>query len=1033
MRRAWLRNLFAVLVYIAVLECPGARAESVDVRTFRLNGTYAATVTISPGGNVITKSGENSKVSLFDGYGHREIPIPVESNFRVYQSRSGQLWTVTPEGVLLFHTGKWTMHPIPQIRNELVNNPIRPLRQIALLPAEVNHLIILLPDQLLDYDATTRRIGVLKESKNTKIGEFSEISEALDGTIWISGRLGIANINSQPRRITADSKWQEYPLPNTNLVSYLQRLNESPKGIITTVANPPNGQRYVVEWNRGAWNMIPVEGEKIRQAWRGWDDRLWGFSYNSVFEIMTNGAVRREPVVGAQYDMAVETNGVFWLASSEGLVRYAPDLWRTPPMLEPFEGAIHSVLFDDDEIDSTWIWTSQGLVHKVDENVRVYSWPEELELAASSAGDLYHLPHGALLIHTPKISYSFNRENGQFHRVPNPDTNPFVVLGQFRDGTVCVWIRNRETKAMRDIRRFDGVQFTPLQFNDLNWKVDEVTFFRETSNGDWWFAGNSSLLHLRGGTHAPEVISSPSTLPSDRVSALEDVGEGRVWCGMSSGVVFELRGGKWQRILSARERVTGILKNSGGTWISTLDGIYRYYLESWFLYGPGDGLEGAAIYQVKADVMDQTWAATSRGVYRFHSDADTEPPESLPPIVQEQNPSTVEPALVTFRGRDKWDYTFANDLLFSYRLDEGVWSPFSNVTARAFQNLSSGRHVIEVLAMDKNGNKSLLPAKIEFSMVIPWFKDPRLVSVAMSALTIVSILAAYAAFKNVQLKRSYAEVEKIVEQRTGELKKANQELLHSQKMRAIGTMAAGIAHDFNNILSIIKGSAQIIESNPGDKDKIRIRVNRIQTVVEQGSSIVKALLGLGKIEDQAMTHCQLAEVLRDTKRLLGDRFPPAIHIELELEENLPPVVCSREVIQQMLLNFILNAVDAMENSGTVTIQLQEWGRLSRNLVLDPAPSSKYQVITVIDQGCGIRAETLARIFEPFFTTKSFSSRRGTGLGLSMVYELAKGMRYGLGVSSELGIGSRFSLWLPVDSVEEVDSKKLGKTQPTEGT
>jgi signal transduction histidine kinase len=123
----------------------------------------------------------------------------------------------------------------------------------------------------------------------------------------------------------------------------------------------------------------------------------------------------------------------------------------------------------------------------------------------------------------------------------------------------------------------------------------------------------------------------------------------------------------------------------------------------------------------------------------------------------------------------------------------------------------------------------------------------------------------------------------------------------------------------------------------------------------------------------------------------------------------------------------------MENSGTVTIQLQEWGRLSRNLVLDPAPSSKYQVITVIDQGCGIRAETLARIFEPFFTTKSFSSRRGTGLGLSMVYELAKGMRYGLGVSSELGIGSRFSLWLPVDSVEEVDSKKLGKTQPTEGT
>ena len=87
-------------------------------------------------------------------------------------------------------------------------------------------------------------------------------------------------------------------------------------------------------------------------------------------------------------------------------------------------------------------------------------------------------------------------------------------------------------------------------------------------------------------------------------------------------------------------------------------------------------------------------------------------------------------------------------------------------------------------------------------------------------------------------------MEKIVAQRTGELERANQELLHSQKMRAIGTMAAGIAHDFNNILSIIKGSAQIIDANIEDREKIRTRLKRIRSVVDQGAGIVGAIAAL---------------------------------------------------------------------------------------------------------------------------------------------------------------------------------------------
>ena len=111
----------------------------------------------------------------------------------------------------------------------------------------------------------------------------------------------------------------------------------------------------------------------------------------------------------------------------------------------------------------------------------------------------------------------------------------------------------------------------------------------------------------------------------------------------------------------------------------------------------------------------------------------------------------------------------------------------------------------------------------------------RVLALAVCGTIIICFLTWLAVNRHLRLVRSYAEVESIVAQRTQELERANQELLHSQKMRALGTLAAGIAHDFNNILSIIKGSTQIIEANLDDKEKIRTRADRIKTMVEQGS------------------------------------------------------------------------------------------------------------------------------------------------------------------------------------------------------
>jgi signal transduction histidine kinase len=125
------------------------------------------------------------------------------------------------------------------------------------------------------------------------------------------------------------------------------------------------------------------------------------------------------------------------------------------------------------------------------------------------------------------------------------------------------------------------------------------------------------------------------------------------------------------------------------------------------------------------------------------------------------------------------------------------------------------------------------------------------------------------------------------------------------------------------------------------------------------------------------------------------------------------LVCSKGVIHQILLNLILNAVDASEGEGTIVLRTRVLNDPGVGLPLAPSPAASYLAIDVVDRGVGIAPEVLPRIFEPFYTTKGFSSRRGTGLGLSMVYELAKGLGYGLAVQSKVGEGSTFTLLAPL--------------------
>jgi signal transduction histidine kinase len=151
----------------------------------------------------------------------------------------------------------------------------------------------------------------------------------------------------------------------------------------------------------------------------------------------------------------------------------------------------------------------------------------------------------------------------------------------------------------------------------------------------------------------------------------------------------------------------------------------------------------------------------------------------------------------------------------------------------------------------------------------------------------------------------------------------------------------------------------------------------------------------------------------DSIKLLGDRFLHEVTVTFEPASGLPETVSVRNFIQQILLNLIFNAAEAMSGQKSVVLSTREFTVLPQGMPLAPREAHRYVAVSVRDTGGGISPEILPRIFEPFFTTKALSTKRGTGLGLSMSYELAKKLDGGLAVESTVGKGSKFTLFLPV--------------------
>jgi PAS domain S-box-containing protein len=238
------------------------------------------------------------------------------------------------------------------------------------------------------------------------------------------------------------------------------------------------------------------------------------------------------------------------------------------------------------------------------------------------------------------------------------------------------------------------------------------------------------------------------------------------------------------------------------------------------------------------------------------------------------------------------------------------------------------------------------------------------------------------------------------------------QLLHSMKLEAVGQLAGGIAHDFNNMLTAIIGYGNILKMNMKKDDPLRSNVDIILSSADRAANLTQGLLAFSRKQIINPRPVRLNDIIRNIEKLLQRLITEEIEFKILLNEDELTVMADRGQIEQVLMNLVTNARDAMPEGGILTLETGAV-TIDREFVrmYGYGNPGEYALISVSDTGEGMDRETMDRIFEPFFTTKEVG--RGTGLGLALVYGIIKQHNGYINVSSESGRGTTFRIYLPI--------------------
>jgi signal transduction histidine kinase/ligand-binding sensor domain-containing protein/ActR/RegA family two-component response regulator len=406
------------------------------------------------------------------------------------------------------------------------------------------------------------------------------------------------------------------------------------------------------------------------------------------------------------------------------------------------------------------------------------------------------------------------------------------------------------------------------------------------------------------------------------------------------------------------------------------------------------------------------------------------------------------------------DYTAPAKNQYAYKLEgfDRDWTYVGSTRSATYTSLEPGEYVFRVKASNNDGVWNEAGTSIEIVITPPiwatwWFRG--LVAVVVAAIIATMVRRAQARHRYLQamndqlglaaehdreiqqyLERNVLDIlgamqrfsagdysvaldvssdDAIGKLRSGfnsvvaDRKRAEEELRQSQKMEAVGRLAGGVAHDFNNLLTVIKGNAELGLADIDSGDAVRDELEEIERAAERASSLTRQLLAFSRKQILKPQILALNDRVSDIARMLRRTVGEDVELTIVLDPALGAVRADPGQIEQVLLNLVVNARDAMPRGGQLVVETRNVDSYAVRQFAE-AEAVPYVAIIVRDTGTGMTPAVRDRVFEPFFTTKE--QGKGTGLGLSTVYGSVKQSGGFVHVESELGAGSTFGVYLP---------------------
>ena len=273
-----------------------------------------------------------------------------------------------------------------------------------------------------------------------------------------------------------------------------------------------------------------------------------------------------------------------------------------------------------------------------------------------------------------------------------------------------------------------------------------------------------------------------------------------------------------------------------------------------------------------------------------------------------------------------------------------------------------------------------------------------------------------------ELADAFNSMYESLKRRDLEKKQLEEQLLHTQKMEAIGTLAGGIAHDFNNILGVIVGYTELALLNIPDNDPLCGKLDQVLKASRRATDLVKQILAFSRKDKQKLMPISISPIVKEAVKMLRASLPTTIEISMEIKNSNALILSDPSQIHQIMMNLCTNAAHALpENKGLLEVSLEELDvdqdTASRQADLQ---TGHYQKLTVSDNGEGIKPEIMDRIFDPFFTTKGIG--KGTGMGLAVIHGIVKRSQGAIIVDSKPGKGTTFQIFFP--TIDAGISKEL---------